>query len=286
MMNQNEIESTIREYILNAPENTMTLASGEPAWEECLIGFASGADPVFDSFKTHVGEYHYTPDEIFNKEFPDISVRPEELTVISWALLQRDVTRKDNGAEDVYPAKRWVMARFPGEAFNESLRRHVVETFKSKQIKSVAPILSAHYQTQSNENYFYTSNWSERHNAYAAGLGTFGLCDGLITSKGKAHRLGSVVAHVRIPPSLRLYNTHNAFCLYFTDEKCMVCAQRCPVDAITAQGHDKEKCWDHAGGTCAEYVEENFGLKGYGCGLCQTKVPCEKGIPKSLIPKI
>ena len=284
MITQDQIETTINEYIQNAPENTMTLESGEPSWEECIIGFANGADPVFESFKEHVGEYHYTPIEIFNKEFPNTSVRPEELTVISWALLQREVTRKENGAEDFYPSRRWVMARFPGEAFNESLRHHVVEEFKNKKIDSVSPILSAFYQTQSNANYFYASNWSERHNAYAAGLGTFGLCDGLITSKGKAHRLGSVVARVRIPPSKRPYKTHNEYCLYFTNEKCMVCAQRCPVDAITDQGHDKEKCWDHAGGTCATYVEENFGLAGYGCGLCQTKVPCEKGIPKSLIP--
>jgi len=35
------------------------------------------------------------------------------------------------------------------------------------------------------------SSWSERHAAYAAGLGTFSLNDALITPKGIAHRLGS-----------------------------------------------------------------------------------------------
>ena len=34
----------------------------------------------------------------------------------------------------------------------------------------------------------------ETHAAHAAGLGTFGLCDGLITPIGKAIRVGSVVA--------------------------------------------------------------------------------------------
>ena len=37
--------------------------------------------------------------------------------------------------------------------------------------------------------------------------------------------------------------------------------------------------WDHAGGTCAKYVKEAFGFEGYGCGLCQTGVPCESGLP-------
>lgn len=65
----------------------------------------------------------------------------------------------------------------------------------------------------------------------------------------------------------------------------MACAKRCPVGAITENGHDKVKCWDYAGGTCARYVEERFGIKGYGCGLCQTGVPCESGIPKKILGK-
>ena len=281
-MSQNDIKGTIDRYLLKSPKNTMNLESGEPAWEESIIGFANGADPVFDTFKKHVGEFHYTPTEIFNKEFPDQPAQPQDLTVISWALLQRKETRNENSAEDFYPSLRWVMARFPGEAFNESLRQYVVDHLKGKHINAVAPILSVNYAAKSFPGHFYASNWSERHNAYAAGLGTFGLCDGLITEKGKAHRLGSVVARIQIPATQRPYKTHNAYCLYYTDEKCMACAKRCPVDAITDQGHDKKKCWDHAGETCAKYVEENFGMKGYGCGLCQTKVPCENGIPKSL----
>jgi epoxyqueuosine reductase QueG len=43
------------------------------------------------------------------------------------------------------------------------------------------------------EKYVFSSNWSERHAAYTAGLGTFGLCDGLITPLGKAMRVGEGV---------------------------------------------------------------------------------------------
>lgn len=39
----------------------------------------------------------------------------------------------------------------------------------------------------------------------------------------------------------------------------------------------------HAGMTCAEFVKKNYGLDGYGCGLCQTGVPCESGIPKKIL---
>jgi hypothetical protein len=30
-----------------------------------------------------------------------------------------------------------------------------------------------------------------------------------------------------------------------------------PVEAITEKGHDKEKCWNHAGVTCADFVKQN-----------------------------
>ena len=42
------------------------------------------------------------------------------------------------------------------------------------------------------EKYAYASTWSERHAAYAAGLGTFGLSDGLITAAGQG--MGRAVA--------------------------------------------------------------------------------------------
>jgi hypothetical protein len=29
----------------------------------------------------------------------------------------------------------------------------------------------------------------------------------------------------------------------------------------------------------AQYAEKQMGLKGYGCGFCQTAVPCESRIP-------
>lgn len=35
----------------------------------------------------------------------------------------------------------------------------------------------------------------------------------------------------------------------------------------------------HGPGT-ADYVKSNYKFDGYGCGLCQTKVPCESKIPE------
>jgi epoxyqueuosine reductase len=70
---------------------------------------------------------------------------------------------------------------------------------------AVAPMLVPNWTIVKSERFSYASSWSERHAAHAAGLGTFGLCDGLITARGKAMRVGSVVARVSIEPTPRPY---------------------------------------------------------------------------------
>ncbi|MFO7965075.1 MAG: epoxyqueuosine reductase [Desulfobacterales bacterium] len=281
-MDKHVIESIIKDFIRTSPENSLHMATGEPAWEEAIIGCSAGNDPIYDSYKTYVGQFHYTPAEIFNLTFPDDPGKPEDLSVISWALIQREAVKAENRKENFYPSERWVMARFPGERFNEILRRHVVDELGRPGIKAVAPTLSPHWKFEMSEKYFLSSRWSERHAAYASGLGTFGLCDGLITKRGKAHRVGSVVARVRLAPTPRPYTDHHEYCLYYATGKCMACAERCPVGAISEKGHDKQKCMEHTAGTCGKYVKEKWNFDGYGCGLCQTKVPCESGIPKGI----
>ena len=47
------------------------------------------------------------------------------------------------------------------------------------------------------------SNWSERHVAHIAGLGTFSLSRSLITSAGAAGRIGSLVLEAALPRTAR-----------------------------------------------------------------------------------
>ena len=99
------------------------------------------------------------------------------------------------------PSERWARARIMGEGVNVKLRRFIVKELGGFEYPSVAPMLSPLWGQHMSEKYLFASSWSERHAAYAAGLGTFGLSDGLITAKGKAHRVGSVVAKIPIPPT-------------------------------------------------------------------------------------
>jgi epoxyqueuosine reductase QueG len=280
------IEKTIRDFVENSPENTLQNQAQEKAFGNPLVGFSRGDDPLYESYKEFVGPYHWTPQEIFSQTFRDFSTKPGELTVISWILPQREATKADNRKEMTYPSERWARARIYGEEVNVKLRKRVVAALDKAGYKAVAPMLSPLWERKKSERFTIASTWSERHAAYASGLGTFGLCDGLITPRGKAMRTGSVVARVQIPHVPRPYEDHHAYCPFFSEGTCGECISRCPVGAITEKGHDKIKCRQHIKQTAASYVKANYGFQGYGCGLCQTGVPCESEIPHQQQPHL
>lgn len=273
------VEAIIQDFIEGSQENTLQNAANDKAFENPVVGFSNGDDPLYQSYKEYVGSFHWTPREIFVRTFPELDVRPDELTVIAWILPQTRATKADNRKERVYPSERWARARIYGEEVNVKLRKHVVTDLEGKGYDAVAPLLSSLWERKNSDRYIYASTWSERHAAYAAGLGTFGLCDGLITPRGKAVRVGSVVARIKIPPTPRPYKDHHAYCLFFTKGLCGQCIPRCPVGAISEAGHDKVKCGEHIRPATENYVKAHYGFDGYGCGLCQTGVPCESKIP-------
>ncbi len=272
------MENLIHEFISTSPHNTMQNDDADPAWDTALVGFASGADPIWQQYKEVVGAFHWTPWEVFNQHNPGDPVCAEQLTVISWILPQRKPVRLSNRRSGKFPSEEWARIRVYGEAFNVKLRQHVVSSLKQNGHATIAPMLVPNWTIVKSARFSYASSWSERHAAHAAGLGTFGLCDGLITARGKAMRAGSVVARIAIEPTPRPYADHRAYCLYFAEGTCGKCIDRCPARAITEAGHDKEKCRLHLARS-REHVQRAYRFEGYGCGLCQVGVPCEAGIP-------
>ncbi|HVO65320.1 MAG TPA: hypothetical protein VMT12_02465 [Syntrophales bacterium] len=273
------LEIVIHDFISQSPKNTLQNKANEKAWDEPLVGFSRGDDPLYEAYKEYIGPFHWTPWEIFTQTFPEIKVTPKDLTVISWILPQTEITKADNRKQKTNPAERWARARLYGEETNNQLRNQVVAVLQSKGYKAVAPVLSPLWSQKKSDLYGFASTWSERHAAYAAGLGTFGLCDGLITARGKAMRVGSVVANIQIPATFRPYDDRHAYCLFYTKGTCKKCADRCPVGAISEAGHDKAKCYSHAYGAALDHIKSLYGFEVGSCGLCQTKVPCESGIP-------
>jgi epoxyqueuosine reductase QueG len=176
-------------------------------FDEPLVQFAAGDDPIFLEYKTIIAPTHLTPREAMAKSYnKNPEELPKRLSVISWILPITDKTRESNRQQTKAPSRIWSYTRWYGEKFNEALREHVVKLLTEKRYLATAPALQPYFKTDSNEKGRY-SNWSERHIAYAAGLGTFSLSDGFITELGIAHRCGSVVTDLELPANPRTTKT-------------------------------------------------------------------------------
>jgi len=239
------IESAIKSFVGTSPLNYVPGEENQPIFEEPQVRFANGNNPLFQEFKTIIGPSHLTPVEALTMTY---NKPPEDdgnlVSAVSWILPIAQKIRKTNREQTAIPSCYWSYTKWYGEKFNNALRKHVVEMFTIRAYLTTAPALQPFFKTQSNENGRY-SNWSERHIAYVAGHGTFSLSDGFITEKGIAHRCGSIVIDLKLPPSPRTAKTPYSNCLYYVNKSCKACIARCPAGAITEAGHDKNKCYNY-----------------------------------------
>ena len=258
----------ITTFVATSRDNRFA-ASDEPYFDAPLIGFAAAADPLFAAYKEIIGAFHRSPEELL----------AGAATVICWVLPIPRATRASNRTEEQWPSRQWALTRHHGENFNMALRRHLVAWLEARGQRAVAPQLAPEWRQLDDAVVGVASTWSERHAAYAAGLGTFSLNDGLITPRGIAHRLGSVITDLTLPATPRTAPDHRHNCLWFREGSCGRCISRCPVGAIGPAGHDKTICRAYVYGTVAAAVADHYGVTQTGCGLCQTRVPCEAQIP-------
>lgn len=277
-MSQNErIRDEIARFVRESPANRHPRGHS-PYFDEPLVGYAALHDPLFADYREIIGDYHLTPRAFLESAFGPGN--GEEGTVICWILPITEETRKSNRTENLMPSREWAYTRTHGEAFNNELRKHLAEFLTSAGHRALAPLLSHLWRTVETPTGF-SSTWSERHAAFAAGLGTFSLSRGFITERGIAHRCGSIITDQVLAPTLRRYLDHAENCLFCRDGRCGACIGRCPTGAITRYGHDKERCRLYGYGTVVREVGGKYGVSSPGCGLCQTGVPCESGIPEA-----
>ncbi len=275
-MSHNEIiRREINRFVKESPANRHP-GSDEPYFDEPLVGYAALDDPLFANYRDIIGDFHLTP-----KAFMETAFGPgsgEQGTVICWILPISRATRESNRAENRMPSREWAFTRTYGEAFNNELRKFLAGLLASMGCRSLAPLLTELWQMVETPDGL-ASTWSERHAAFAAGLGTFSLSRGFITERGIAHRCGSVVTDLVIDPTPRSSLHHAENCLFCRDGSCGVCISRCPCGAISREGHDKQLCREYGYGVVVREVGEKYGVAAPGCGLCQTGVPCEFGLP-------
>ncbi|NVO67318.1 4Fe-4S ferredoxin [Methanofollis tationis] len=269
-----EIRAYITGILADPEVNRLSPDDAEPAWGPPLLGVSDGDDLLYEEVKEDIGSFHWTPREIFVLSFPDLTVPPGGLSVIVWALPQTAATLKDQREATLLPSRRWAQNRRYGEEINDLLRRRLAAALTAAGHPAVAPVASPLWRRETSARRGEASTWSERHAAWVSGLGTFGLCDGLITEAGKAVRIGSVVAALSLLTTPRPYAGLHDWCLHDAGGVCHACIDRCPAGAITEAGHDKERCMAYIRSVAAPSCGGTN-----ACGLCQAGVPCEHANP-------
>lgn len=277
-----EIKNLITSYVEKNHQNYCQHFK-DRFFDSPLIGFARGDEPIFETIQEQVGIESMTPQQALlnavHAKDAAFGIKPEEVSVISWVLPISSTVRDKNRLQKAGPADEWCYTRNDGEQFNMELRRQVVKWLEGRGYLATAPFLLPEFRIiRDPARRNFTSTWSERHIAYTCGLGTFSLNDALITPRGIAHRLGSVVVNAKLPTTPLPYSGHMDYCLF--SKGCVACIKRCPAGAISKEGHNKDLCQQMTSiGKEAAARRERLGLEKTGCGLCQVGVPCEDRIP-------
>jgi epoxyqueuosine reductase len=252
-----KIEQAMTTFLQESPVNHVEELGKMKIFDTPLVGVASASDPLFARLKEPdaVGSHHMSPSEwlVGSK------------AVISYFLPFSLEVRKANRQAGL-PSTEWLYGRIEGETFNVSLRQFLIGFFVKAGYRAMSPALDSRLAVVDRR-----SNWSERHVAFIAGLGTFSLNCSLITKRGAAGRIGSVIVSMDLEPTDRYYEATHENC-----SKCGACIRRCPPGAINENGKDHSPCSDYLDEISARYQPR------YGCGKCQTAVPCEDKIPGDL----
>ncbi|MDR1382723.1 MAG: hypothetical protein LBJ67_02575 [Planctomycetaceae bacterium] len=264
----------IKEFVMNDKENWFN-ETNDRFFDEPIIQFASADNPLFCDYKKIIGSEHLTPKEAYETAFGKDSFHNG--TVISVVLPINKKIRESNRKQKVWPSKEWMLNRTFGDGIIKKVALFMESLLSGMGYKAVSPYMASWFKTYRTPT-GPSSIWSERHIAYAAGLGTFSLNDGFITEKGMAIRLISVVTSLIIEADIIKAKEYTENCFFCSKNKCGACIDRCPVNAITKKGHDKIKCYQYVYGEDSSKLAVSYGgdaKAGSGCGLCQTGVPCE-----------
>lgn len=227
-------------------ENNTVLLPGEqivvPVLDAPLIGFASADNPLFATFRRDevIGSQWRAPKEWM----------PEAKSVVVFFFPVSSEIRARHRAAKTPTNEAWNYGYGKhGQILNafiegltaelESLGIHYHIPTKDPAFKiEQHPVMSG-----GKEDVHYSTSWSNRHVAFAAGLGTFGVHRHLITRSGCSGVLASMILDREMEPTVAEYKDPYENCIH-----CGACVNRCPAGAITLENlRNLKECRTYAG---------------------------------------
>ena len=100
------IEEEIKTFVRTSPLNRMPSTDNHKFFDEPLVQFADGDDPIFTEYKTIISPTHLTPREALAITFGKIPAdTAAHISVISWILPISEIIRKSNRRQKLTPSR-------------------------------------------------------------------------------------------------------------------------------------------------------------------------------------
>lgn len=262
-----DLKTTIMVMIQNYVQEYSRKPGITSQWGEPLVGFADANHPDILNLKDIISPQHVMPYEVIEK--PTI--------IIAYFVPFTKELAATNQAPGSLASPEWARTYEETNGMFRELNNYIIAELKKMGYEAGVSNAATTFDREK-----LISNWSQRHIARLAGLGTFGINNMLITKKGCCGRYSTVITNLAIDSDKPLADD---YCLYKSKGICGVCVQHCPSGALTVSGFDRKKCFQ----VCLKNAElyRDFGSSysdGTGnnpnsvgsevCGKCVVNVPC------------
>lgn len=261
------MKEKIRKWICSYVKDYEKQEGIETRWGEPLVGFADAAHPYIQQLKEVIAPSHELPADVIK----------DAATVIVYYVPFTRGLAETNRTGTEYASAEWARAY---EETNQMFRKLNDDLIQYLAVYGWHAGISPKTSTFDQER--LESDWSYRHFAYAAGLGTFGLNNMLITKRGCCGRYNTLVTNLQVIPDQPV---SGEYCLYKKNGSCAVCVRNCPAGALTKDGYDRHLCYGllmknaqiHTGYGTSYLNECGTASNSAGsdvCGKCVTQSPC------------
>jgi epoxyqueuosine reductase QueG len=259
-MNNDKLNRIIVDFVSSYQKQHQTQTN----WRQPIIGFASAENSLFDQYKKIIRSSHATPKELL----------PGAKSVVVYFIPFEKNLHRENAASPVFASRSWAVAYVETNQLISDLNQHIKNELSSNRYQAALVPPTHNFDKKT-----LMSDWSHRHMAYAAGIGSFGTNNLLITAKGCSGRVGSLVTDLAFEPS-QAQNGEN--CLTKAGQQCLKCVKQCAYDALHADGFDRHACYRQL--LLNDRHHKDLGLTDV-CGKCAAMVPCSVTNPVKKLNK-
>lgn len=217
-------------------------------WQQPIVRYADARHPAFAKLKTVAFADHAMPEDFLE----------QPRAVVSYFLpFIRDIA--ESNVSNQATSAVWAEAYLVTNRMAADANLGIAETVRRLGHRAAPP------ENIGFDPIILKSRWSQRHVAWIAGHGSFGLNNMLIGEKGCCGRYFSVITSLPVATDLPVAEE---YCLYRKKGVCKVCVKRCFSGALTETGFDRTRCF----AVCRE--NERTYKDAEVCGKCVVGLPC------------